>query len=477
MICKVCGKENLEGAKFCTDCGSSMVDDFKNCPSCGERNSKEAKFCKSCGSSLVVKKICPSCGLENKEEANYCKACGTSLDKKKIGSVANFVFQIVSLCLCSFIILYCFAATFTDFMSIGEKNSIITGIFDDSNLNLFQVIKNISNIDDNLIVQTLGSYLKVASLVPNIVILFGILTAMIGCGVVMIIAAVKSIQSGLKRKLPNLEGYSVLATGFLLAGLLIVGLYHLRLSASNLGESISLGYSYGAVVLSAICIGIIWMMACPIVQFIFRCIEGCSISEIRNRIFKMVETTLLVILVFNIAISFAKIFVNHEGVSLKLQMSSLEYFNFAYSLAGLTKYYEGSLSNKQVQSLVMSVIMVAFMIACVVVSLIFFIRRGAKKKEETPRASLCCGIVFMVMAILFLTLSCIAAPMILKDTSFLDMIMGTSSTEEITKVLKSSVSSNVIVVVVFSSVLLAVEIVWKVLDSKKNVPNSLVNNQ
>ncbi|MDE5855893.1 MAG: zinc ribbon domain-containing protein [Anaeroplasmataceae bacterium] len=466
MICKVCGKENLEDAKFCTACGSLLSDDFKACPSCGEKNSKEAKFCKACGKPLEVKNICPSCGLENKEVANYCKACGTPLNKKRTGNVAHLVFKIVSLCLCSFIILYCFAATFTNFMSSRGYGTTIMGLLDNADLNLFQVIKNISNVHDNSVVHNLGSYAMAGYLVPNIVMLFGILTAMIGCSVVLIIAVVRSIQTGIKRKLPNLECYSVLATGFLLVGLVIVGLNHLKLNASSFEGSISIGYSYGAVVLSAICIGIIWMLVYPIVQLVFRCIEGCSISEIRDRIFKMAEAILIIVLVFNVSINFAKIYVNHEEVNLVLQMSSLEYFNYAYCLAGFTKVFQESLSKEQIQSLVMSAILVAFMIACVIISLIFFIRRGAKKKEETPRASLCCGIVFMVMSILFLILSCIAAPMILKDVTYLDLIMGSSS-EEITKILKTTISNNVIVFIVFSSALLALEIVWTVFNAKK----------
>ncbi|MCM1131565.1 MAG: zinc ribbon domain-containing protein [Roseburia sp.] len=454
------------------------------CKECGKENLENAKFCKACGKPLEIKNICPSCGVENKKEANYCKACGTSLNKKKIRNVTNSVFKIISLCMCGFIILYCFIASFTNFMDLdglGKTlmdligNSTLTKKIDDTGLNLVQVIKNISNVDNSIIVQGIGAYAKAAYLVSNIVMLFGILTAVIGCGVVFIIAVVKSVRSGLKRQLPNLDRYSVLATGFLLAGLLIVSLNHFKINISFYETSISLGYGYGAFVLSAVCIGLIWMIGNPIVQIIIRRVEGCRTKEIRNRVFKIIETSSIVVLVFNVAISFAEIFVNYEGVNLNLIMSNLEYFKYAYCLAGITKQSQGSISSTQIQSLVMSTIMLVFMIVFVVISLIFFIKRGTKNKEEMPKASLCCGITFMLMAVSFLTLSCITASMILKDVTLLDMSEGTSF-EEFAKILQSMISSNVIIFMVFSLLLLVVEIIWKVLDSNKKDFNYAFGN-
>ena len=44
MSCANCGFENLQGAKFCMECGVAMAS---GCPSCGVVNLPNAKFCMS----------------------------------------------------------------------------------------------------------------------------------------------------------------------------------------------------------------------------------------------------------------------------------------------------------------------------------------------------------------------------------------------------------------------------------------------
>ncbi len=479
MICKVCGKNNLDDAKFCSSCGASLIEkeevvveeDFKICKSCGAANVKGAKFCKSCGSLLIdVNHNCPSCGIENKPEAMFCKACGTPLKKKPRKNIGRLIFNIISLCMCSFILIYCFAATFTSFMITSQYDTTISSIFEQTNLNLFQVIENLSNINENAIVQNFGAYGKVSYVIPNVIMLLGICTAMVGCTIMLILAIVRSTQSGLKKELPNLERYATWTTGFLLAGLMVVSLHYMSMDAISSENQFFLGLQYGPVVLSALCIGIIWMFACHIAEFVFRCVEDLNTSLIRNKIFHLVENIFIVILVFNIAIGFAKISVNESDPMVIVQLSSGQYFNYAYSIAGMLKYFNKTLSQKIIQSLIMSPILLAFMIAFIVLGVIFFIRRGVEKKEDTPKSSLCCGIVFMVLSVGFLVLSCVTAPL-LKDTSFLEMI-GASTIGDI---FDTFITSNVIVTIVFASALLALEIVWTVLGSKKQVLSTSEN--
>jgi class 3 adenylate cyclase len=47
--CATCGAENLEGARFCSNCGSPLG---RTCPSCGEAIAEEARFCSNCGHAL-----------------------------------------------------------------------------------------------------------------------------------------------------------------------------------------------------------------------------------------------------------------------------------------------------------------------------------------------------------------------------------------------------------------------------------------
>lgn len=47
------------------------------CPRCGEMNDTDAKFCDNCGCSLV--KVCSKCGNQNDLDAKYCSKCGERL--------------------------------------------------------------------------------------------------------------------------------------------------------------------------------------------------------------------------------------------------------------------------------------------------------------------------------------------------------------------------------------------------------------
>ena len=50
MVCSSCGVENLQGAKFCHECGNPLT---RVCPSCGSAVLPAAKFCSECGTTLV----------------------------------------------------------------------------------------------------------------------------------------------------------------------------------------------------------------------------------------------------------------------------------------------------------------------------------------------------------------------------------------------------------------------------------------
>src|SRR5262245_54362331 len=49
MRCESCGTENLDGAKFCIECGTPFL---RLCPSCGQQMPPAAKFCPECGTPL-----------------------------------------------------------------------------------------------------------------------------------------------------------------------------------------------------------------------------------------------------------------------------------------------------------------------------------------------------------------------------------------------------------------------------------------
>jgi predicted amidophosphoribosyltransferase len=50
MRCSHCQRENDEGAKFCEECGTRLV---QVCPGCGQEVKLMAKFCSTCGTALT----------------------------------------------------------------------------------------------------------------------------------------------------------------------------------------------------------------------------------------------------------------------------------------------------------------------------------------------------------------------------------------------------------------------------------------
>lgn len=51
MLCRNCNRETLQGAAFCTHCGTAVR---YSCPSCQTDNPPEGRYCYSCGTSLLV---------------------------------------------------------------------------------------------------------------------------------------------------------------------------------------------------------------------------------------------------------------------------------------------------------------------------------------------------------------------------------------------------------------------------------------
>ena len=57
MKCPKCHFENIEGAKFCSECGVKLET---RCPACGKVNAPGSKFCNECGQSLSTASSAPS---------------------------------------------------------------------------------------------------------------------------------------------------------------------------------------------------------------------------------------------------------------------------------------------------------------------------------------------------------------------------------------------------------------------------------
>jgi hypothetical protein len=70
------------GTKFCTECGTLMIQPtVDKCPKCGAEV-KGAKFCPECGTKIeraeAAPTKCPNCGADAKG-AKFCQECGTKI--------------------------------------------------------------------------------------------------------------------------------------------------------------------------------------------------------------------------------------------------------------------------------------------------------------------------------------------------------------------------------------------------------------
>lgn len=98
VVCKICGKENIEGKIFCSGCGNRLnaekVDHQKNfiCPNCGQVIVGIQNFCRNCGTAInwnIAPSIaadtpnmfsCVHCGHHIKPGENFCRNCGNKLN-------------------------------------------------------------------------------------------------------------------------------------------------------------------------------------------------------------------------------------------------------------------------------------------------------------------------------------------------------------------------------------------------------------
>ena len=60
-----------------------------DCPGCGHVNPEGARFCGNCATSLVEPSPCPSCGAPNPAEQKFCNACGHELTAARAGAAGN----------------------------------------------------------------------------------------------------------------------------------------------------------------------------------------------------------------------------------------------------------------------------------------------------------------------------------------------------------------------------------------------------
>ena len=77
--CPACGKQNVAGAKFCSDCGGKMEVGKVPCVNCSAQLREGAKFCSECGSKQETQS-CANCQASLAPGAKFCPECGTQTE-------------------------------------------------------------------------------------------------------------------------------------------------------------------------------------------------------------------------------------------------------------------------------------------------------------------------------------------------------------------------------------------------------------
>jgi membrane protease subunit (stomatin/prohibitin family) len=77
--CPSCNTLNKEGAKFCTNCGKTLIsnNNIKNCIKCNATMDINSKFCPECGAKQELN--CPKCNSKISENTKFCPECGEKI--------------------------------------------------------------------------------------------------------------------------------------------------------------------------------------------------------------------------------------------------------------------------------------------------------------------------------------------------------------------------------------------------------------
>ncbi len=77
--CPGCGAALKAGTKFCSECGTRIMEEKKICPRCSAELPMRAKFCAECGFAFEEKK-CSKCGAKIEAGKKFCSECGTPVE-------------------------------------------------------------------------------------------------------------------------------------------------------------------------------------------------------------------------------------------------------------------------------------------------------------------------------------------------------------------------------------------------------------
>ncbi|MDE7100621.1 MAG: zinc ribbon domain-containing protein [Anaeroplasmataceae bacterium] len=459
MICKKCGNENNDEAVFCSKCGSRLSDKIP-CKKCGKENDSDAQFCIYCGNKLEE---------ESNEVVNTAPTNVSEKPKKEYGKaleITKLVFNIFFFSLAAFLLVFNFGVCFGKFIKAPSFDSFFV---DEISLpsSLFATIDAIKDFE--AVEANSGAFHAIMSeLVPLIINLAAISTALIGTFVVMLVGGIKAIIAGCtEKKLINLRKYVILSLAFLFAGVLIVNLLDVAFSASVIFKmKVKLGA--GGLALAAISLSICFILLQSIYEMVMDIVLKKGMNSLIKNILHLVECTLFIVILFSLAASFISL--NFSGI-LKMKMSS-GFWNTAINGTIYSEYtdnvsiiYANTFLREVRSSWIVALIAEVFNISAIITTLCFFVKRFSNDETNNKKSSLPSGITILALSVINLALAIVNVCVIKNTPEILNAIgysFGAGSDPKI------MIGAGTIVFLIFSLFLLASQIVSKVLVKKED---------
>jgi len=88
MRCRDCDAQTPEGARFCEDCGATLL---LSCPSCGAEATPGKRFCRECGAQLLTDVLQPEDAGDGEHKlvtVLFCDVVGSTGIAERIGAEA-----------------------------------------------------------------------------------------------------------------------------------------------------------------------------------------------------------------------------------------------------------------------------------------------------------------------------------------------------------------------------------------------------
>lgn len=438
MICQKCGKENDDGALFCEGCGSKLITE-RICPSCGEKNGRNALYCKGCGTKLF-------------NELNEEKREKTKTENTFILNY-NKIVSIILLCFAIVLLLMNFGSCFSNFLSykldmknltsnyLPEKKTISTGF-----LNAFEIMKGKEELTTG---EKINAVLTICILIVPII---GTFVAMLsGMGIAI-------YQGTTKKKIPNIKKQLAISLGFLLCGVLMMGLFQMQnyKGYSNYIEtSCTEKIRYGGFVITVVSLCFSYMILDAIHHLVLNILRKNK-NEILKSIFNLAISSIMVVLLLAISMRIVTIRVDEAYLHIKNSYSVGNLFIDFYDLNDSLDY--GLFGTM----LSYSMLLFFLSVASIILMVVFFVKRTSQLDKKNYKSSIVSGITMVVLSIVALFII-----ILIKNELSKKILEVSTYNSGLKELLKVNLGAGSILNVVFSILLLIIEIVEKLLIQKE----------